>query len=80
MVIPFSLRPLIASKTSPTNIGYEGPDLVLYYKYLLFLKDDSKYEYHFNGSDSLSLSQKKYAENHFKLFEKWWKNWEGKHH
>ena len=58
----------------------EGPDLVLYYKYLLFLKGDSRYECHFNGSDSLSSSQKKYAENHLKLFEKWWENWEGKHH
>ena len=58
----------------------EGPDLVLYYKYLLLLKGDSKYEYHFNDSDSLSSSQKKYAEKHLKLFEKWWKNWEGVNH
>ena len=58
----------------------EGPDLVLYYKYLLFLKGDSRYECHFNGFDSLSSSQKKYAENHLKLFEKWWERWEGKHH
>jgi len=26
----------------------------------------------------LSLSQKKFAENHLRLFEKWWENWEGK--
>jgi len=58
----------------------KGPDLVLYYKYLLYVKGESNYEFHFNSSDSLSLSQKKFAENHLRLFEKWWENWEGKHH
>ncbi|MDP6383062.1 MAG: dihydrodipicolinate synthase family protein, partial [SAR324 cluster bacterium] len=29
----------------------EGPDLVLYYKYLLFLKGESEYEFHFNAFD-----------------------------
>jgi len=58
----------------------EGPDLVLYYKYLLYVKGDSNYEFHFNSSDSLSLSQKKFAENHLRLFENWWDGWEGKKH
>ena len=32
----------------------EGPDLVLYYKYLLFLRGESEYEFHFNAFDELS--------------------------
>ena len=58
----------------------EGPDLVLYYKYLLFLKGESEYEFHFNTFDELSPSQKSSAENHMKLFERWWDGWEGKKH
>ena len=58
----------------------EGPDLVLYYKYLLFLKGESEYEFHFNAFDELSPSQKSFAENHLKLFERWWDGWEGKNH
>ena len=58
----------------------EGPDLVLYYKYLLFLKGESEYEFHFNAFDELSQSQKSFAENHLKLFERWWDGWEGKNH
>ena len=58
----------------------EGPDLVLYYKYLLFLKGDSEYEFHFNAFDELIPSQKSFAENHLKLFERWWDGWEGKNH
>ena len=58
----------------------EGPDLVLYYKYLLFLRGESEYEFHFNTFDELSQSQKSSAENHLKLFERWWDGWEGKNH
>ena len=58
----------------------EGPDLVLYYKYLLFLKGESEYEFHLNAFDELSPSQKSFAENHLKLFERWWDGWEGKNH
>ena len=58
----------------------EGPDLVLYYKYLLFLRGESEYEFHFNIFDELSQSQKSFAENHLKLFERWWDGWEGKNH
>ena len=58
----------------------EGPDLVLYYKYLLFLRGESEYEFHFNAFDELSSSQKSFAENHLKLFERWWDGWEGKNH
>ena len=56
----------------------EGPDLVLYYKYLLVLLGDSDYEHHFNESDGLSESQSRYAEAQLKLFQKWWDNWLGK--
>ena len=56
----------------------EGPDLVLYYKYLLVLLGDSKYELHFNKEDRLSPSQQAFAETQLKLFQTWWNNWAGK--
>ena len=56
----------------------EGPDLVLYYKYLLTLKGDSVYELHFNESDELSSSQKGYAKDQLELFDSWWNAWPGK--
>ena len=56
----------------------EGPDLVLYYKYLLVLLGNSHYELHFNQADRLSPSQQAFAEAQLKLFQTWWKNWPGK--
>ncbi len=56
----------------------EGPDLVLYYKYLLVLLGDTDYERHFNASDRLSPSQKLFAETQLKLFQAWWSHWPGK--
>jgi 4-hydroxy-tetrahydrodipicolinate synthase len=56
----------------------EGPDLVLYYKYLLVLLGDSDYELHFNETDRLSNSQRHFAESQLKLFQKWWSEWPGK--
>ena len=56
----------------------EGPDLVLYYKYLLVLLGDTDYELHFNEIDRLTESQRHYAEAQLKLFQKWWHNWSGK--
>ena len=53
----------------------EGPDLVLFYKYLLKLNGEDEYSYHFNEFDKLSLSQSNYAEKQFKQFKKWWNNW-----
>ena len=55
----------------------EGPDLVLYYKYLLVLLGEEKYRLHFNGTDELSDSQKHYAESQLQLFQTWWNDWEG---
>lgn len=56
----------------------EGPDLVLFYKYLLVLNGESEYELHFNETDSLSPSQKGFVESQYKLFKTWWEEWPGK--
>jgi 4-hydroxy-tetrahydrodipicolinate synthase len=56
----------------------EGPDLVLYYKYLLVLLGDRRYELHFNPDDRLSPSQQVFAASQLKLFQTWWKQWPGK--
>ena len=56
----------------------EGPDLVLYYKYLLVLLGDADYELNFNETDRLSPSQKHFAEAQLKLFQQWWADWPGK--
>ncbi|MCP4191812.1 MAG: dihydrodipicolinate synthase family protein [Planctomycetaceae bacterium] len=56
----------------------EGPDLVLYYKHLLVLLGEPEYESHFNPSDELSPSQKRFAETQLRLFQDWWATWPGK--
>ncbi len=56
----------------------EGPDLVLYYKYLLVLLGETDYELHFHESDQLSPSQKRFAEAQLTLFQRWWNQWSGK--
>ena len=55
----------------------EGPDLVLYYKYLLVLLGESDYEQHFNPTDRLSPSQQQFAAAQLKLFQDWWQDWPG---
>lgn len=55
----------------------EGPDLVLYYKYLLVLLGDTDYQLHFNGTDRLSPSQQRFAEAQLSLFQRWWNDWPG---
>ena len=55
----------------------EGPDLVLYYKYLLVLLGESDYERHFNPTDRLSPSQQQFAAAQLKLFQDWWQDWPG---
>jgi 4-hydroxy-tetrahydrodipicolinate synthase len=55
----------------------EGPDLVLYYKYLMVLEGDEEYLVHFNRSDELSPSQREYLRAQWKLFKTWWNNWPG---
>ena len=56
----------------------EGPDLVLFYKYLMVLEGDAAYEHHINPTDALSPSQRTFAEQQWKLFKAWWANWGGK--
>jgi dihydrodipicolinate synthase/N-acetylneuraminate lyase len=56
----------------------EGPDLVLYYKYLLTLVGDADYQYHFNESDELSASQRNFVKAQLKTFQAWWASWPGK--
>ena len=53
----------------------EGSDLVLYYKYLLYLKGDDEYKFNFYESDKLSESQTTFAKKQFKLFNEWWIAW-----
>ena len=55
----------------------EGPDLVLFYKYLLVLTGEEQYRLHFNESDALSSSQQAFVEQQYSLFQSWWKSWEG---
>ncbi len=56
----------------------EGPDLVLYYKQLLVLLGDDDYLLHFNETDELSASQKRYARAQLQLFQAWWNAWLGR--
>jgi 4-hydroxy-tetrahydrodipicolinate synthase len=56
----------------------EGPDLVLYYKYLLVLNGETEYALHFNETDALSPSQRHYVEAQYALFKDWWSVWPGK--
>ncbi len=53
----------------------EGPDLVLFYKYLMVLEGSPEYELHFNASDSLSDGQKHYARTQLALFKRWYSEW-----
>jgi len=56
----------------------EGPDLVLYYKYLMVLRGDNDYTEHFGDGDELSESQRMYIKSQFNQFLSWWENWDGK--
>jgi 1-pyrroline-4-hydroxy-2-carboxylate deaminase len=58
----------------------EGPDLVLYYKYLLVLQGESEYEHHFNPADGLSPSQRGFIESQYHQFQNWWFSWAGKNY
>ncbi|KRJ05035.1 dihydrodipicolinate synthetase, partial [Acinetobacter baumannii] len=51
----------------------EGTDLVLYYKYLMVLNGDKEYTLHFNETDALSESQRKYVETQYELFRTWYR-------
>ena len=53
----------------------EGPDLVLFFKYMMVLKGDEEYSLHFNETDELSESQRGYVEGQLKLFDTWYAEW-----
>ena len=53
----------------------EGPDLVLYYKHLMTVEGHAGYARHFNASDVLSESQRRYAEAQLALFKAWHADW-----
>lgn len=55
----------------------EGPDLVLYYKYLMVLEGQPEYQLHINPSDALSPTQREHARSQWQLFKNWWSNWPG---
>ena len=54
----------------------EGPDLVLFYKYLMVLEGNSAYEHHINPTDQLSASQRAHARKQWELFKSWWQTWD----
>ena len=56
----------------------EGPDLVLFYKYLLVLNGDTEYTLHFNETDELSASQRHFVGQQYAQFNKWWSQWGGR--
>ena len=56
----------------------EGPELVLFYKHLMVLEGNPKYEHHFNRSDALSTSQRAFLEDQWRTFRNWWDAWPGK--
>jgi 4-hydroxy-tetrahydrodipicolinate synthase len=52
-----------------------GPDLVLFYKYLMVLNGDAEYALHFNETDELSLAQRQFAEDAYGRFRAWYASW-----
>ncbi len=53
----------------------EGPDLVLFFKYMMVLKGNPEYTLHFNETDALTASQRGFVETQLALFETWYAEW-----
>lgn len=53
----------------------EGTDLVLYYKHLMVLNGDEEYRLHFNETDVLTDSQRRYCEHQYSQFRAWFSDW-----
>ena len=53
----------------------EGPDLVLYYKFLMVLAGNADYELHITPGDELSRSQRRYAADQLDTFNRWYTAW-----
>ena len=58
----------------------EGPDLVLYYKYLMVLEGHNAYQYQINKGDRLSRSQQAFITEAWQQFKAWWQHWPGRNH
>ena len=52
-----------------------GPDLVLYFKYMLVLRRETEYTLHFNETDELTPSQRGYVTRQLELFDAWYADW-----
>ncbi|HEY0208072.1 dihydrodipicolinate synthase family protein [Acerihabitans sp.] len=52
-----------------------GPDLVLFFKYMMVLKGNKEYALHFNETDRLTDSQRGYVEAQLRLFNRWYAEW-----
>ncbi|WP_067219058.1 dihydrodipicolinate synthase family protein [Marinomonas gallaica] len=53
----------------------EGPELVLFFKYLLELNGEEEYRLHFNETDALDDAQRHYCEQQYALFKAWFADW-----
>ncbi len=53
----------------------EGPELVLFFKYLLELNGEPEYRLHFNATDELNAAQRHYCEQQYALFKAWFRDW-----
>ena len=56
----------------PLSTYDEGPDLVLYYKYLATLMGHAEFEHAVHGDDELSPSQAAFARAQLERFQAWW--------
>jgi 4-hydroxy-tetrahydrodipicolinate synthase len=56
----------------------EGPDLVLYYKYLMVLEGNDGYAHSVHAGDVLSPSQREFARAQWRQFKNWWQQWPGR--
>lgn len=52
-----------------------GPDLVLFFKYLLVLNGEKEYALHFNETDALTPAQAGFAEQALQRFRTWYGAW-----
>lgn len=59
----------------PLSAWDAGPDLVLFFKYLLVLDGEKEYALHFNETDALTPAQAGYAEQTLHRFRTWYAAW-----
>ena len=73
-VIPIQITGLIGLWVQIASFDV-GPDLVLYFKYMLVLRGESEYTLHFNETDELTPSQRGYVQRQLELFDAWYADW-----